>query len=106
MTKKPTIFDPAEGLTSDEAIKAFVAEALASGDVAYIDHALTVVARVKGLTRTATATAWQMMAGQDKTIYQLSAEEHADLDAAEEEIARGGFATDEEVAAVLAPRRA
>jgi probable addiction module antidote protein len=43
-----TIFDPAEGLISDEAIAAFMAEAFASEDSGYIAHALRVVARAKG----------------------------------------------------------
>ena len=42
------------------------------------------------------------LAGQDsEQVYQLTPEEEADLDEAEKEIARGEFATDEEVAAVL-----
>lgn len=47
------------------------------------------------------------LSGQDtQEIYHFSAEEHADLDAAEEEAARGDFATDEEIAAVLSRPRA
>lgn len=47
MREKLTSFDPAEGLTSDEAIAAYTAEALASGDADYIAHALDIVARAK-----------------------------------------------------------
>jgi probable addiction module antidote protein len=55
MAEKLTIFDPAEGLTSDEAIAAFMAEAFASEDACYIAHALGVVARTKGMELTARA---------------------------------------------------
>jgi DNA-binding phage protein len=50
MTQKPIAFDLAEGLTSDDAIAAFMAEAFASEDAGYIAHALAVVARAKGIT--------------------------------------------------------
>ncbi len=42
-------YDPAEDLTSPEAIAAFVNEALGTEDAAYIAHALGVVARAKGM---------------------------------------------------------
>ncbi|RUZ99278.1 putative addiction module antidote protein, partial [Mesorhizobium sp. M7A.F.Ca.CA.002.05.1.1] len=51
MAEKLTTFDPAEGLTSDEAIAAFMAEAFASEDSGYIAHALGVVARAKGMAQ-------------------------------------------------------
>lgn len=44
-------FDPAEGLTSDEAIAAFMEEAFKTEDAGYIAHALGVVARAKGMAR-------------------------------------------------------
>ena len=56
MTKKLTAFDPAEGLTSDEAIAAFMADAFASEDAGYIAHALGVVARAKGMSQIAAET--------------------------------------------------
>lgn len=56
MAEKLTRFDPAEGLTSDEAIATFMAEAFASEDVSYIAHALGVVARAKGMTQIAGET--------------------------------------------------
>jgi probable addiction module antidote protein len=49
MAEKLTSFDPAEGLTSDEAIAAFMALAFASEDADYIAHALGVVARAESL---------------------------------------------------------
>jgi probable addiction module antidote protein len=56
MAEKLTSFDPAEGLTSDEAIAAFMAEAFASEDSGYIAHALGVVARAKGMAQIASQT--------------------------------------------------
>lgn len=56
LAEKLTPFDPAEGLTSDAAIAAFMAEAFASEDVGYIAHALGVVARAKGMTQIAGET--------------------------------------------------
>ena len=56
MTEKLTPFDPAEGLTSDEAIAIFMAEAFATEDAGYIAHALGVVARAKGMTQIANET--------------------------------------------------
>lgn len=47
MTEHLTPFDPAELLTSDVAIAAFIADAFESGDADYIAHALGVVARAR-----------------------------------------------------------
>lgn len=57
--KKPaelTNYDPAEDLGSDEAIAVFMAEAFQTNDVAYISHALGVVARAKGMAQIASRT--------------------------------------------------
>lgn len=56
MAEKLTTFDPAEGLTSNEAAAAFMAQAFASEDAGYIAHALGVVARAKGMTQIASET--------------------------------------------------
>ncbi len=56
MVEKLTNFDPAEGLTSDDAIAAFMTEAFASGDTGYIAHALGVVARARGMAQIASET--------------------------------------------------
>jgi probable addiction module antidote protein len=56
MVEKVTNFDPAEGLTSDEAIAGFMADAFSSEDAGYIAHALGVVARAKGMTQIAQET--------------------------------------------------
>ncbi len=56
MADKLTPFDPAEGLTSDVAIAAFMEEAFKTEDVGYIAHALGVVARAKGMTQIAKET--------------------------------------------------
>ena len=56
MTTKLTAYDPAEDLTSEEAIATFMAEAFQTEDVAYIAHALGVVARAKGMAHIAEQT--------------------------------------------------
>jgi probable addiction module antidote protein len=56
MAKKLTKYDPAEDLASDEAMAVFMAEAFQTNDVAYIAHALGVVARAKGMAQIAGET--------------------------------------------------
>jgi probable addiction module antidote protein len=56
MAEKLTTFDPAEGLTSDDAVAAFMQEAFKTEDAGYIAHALGVVARAKGMTQIAKET--------------------------------------------------
>jgi len=43
-------YDPAEALESEEGITVFLADALETGDSAYIAKAMGVVARAKGMT--------------------------------------------------------
>jgi probable addiction module antidote protein len=49
---KETIYDydPAEALENEESIAVFLADALETGDAAYIAKAMGVVARAKGMT--------------------------------------------------------
>jgi probable addiction module antidote protein len=56
MAEKLTPYDPAEDLDSDEAMSVFISEAFDTGDVAYIAHALGVVARAKGMAQIARET--------------------------------------------------
>jgi len=56
MTEKLTAYDPAEDLTSPEAIATFMAEAFATEDAGYIAHAVGVVARASGMTQIANET--------------------------------------------------
>jgi probable addiction module antidote protein len=56
MAEKLTNYDPAEDLGTEEAIAVFMAEAFQSNDVAYIAHALGVVARAKGMSQIASQT--------------------------------------------------
>lgn len=53
--KKPktTAFDAAEYLENDEAISAYLEDALATEDPAFISHALGTVARARGMARIA-----------------------------------------------------
>jgi probable addiction module antidote protein len=53
MAIKTTTYDSAEYLDSDEAIAAYVDEALGSADPAHIANALGIVARAKGMTEIA-----------------------------------------------------
>lgn len=49
-------YDPAAALESEEAIAIFIADALETGDAAYIGKAMGVVARAKGMTELARET--------------------------------------------------
>ena len=53
MARKLTPYDPAEDLTSADAIGVFLTEAFRTEDAGYIAHALGVVARAKGMTESA-----------------------------------------------------
>lgn len=56
MAEKLTPYDPAEDLSSDEAMAVFMAEAFQTNDASYIAHALGVVARAKGMAQIAGQT--------------------------------------------------
>src|SRR5437660_11660644 len=56
MGRKLTVYDPAEDLTSAEAIGVFLTEAFRTEDAGYIAHALGVVARAKGMAEIASRT--------------------------------------------------
>jgi len=53
---KLTHYDPASALINDEERAIFMADALETGDAAYIAQALGVVARAKGMTQIAAQT--------------------------------------------------
>ena len=53
---KLTHYDPATALVDDEEIAVFMADALETGDAAYIAKALGVVARAKGMANIAAET--------------------------------------------------
>lgn len=54
--KKTYPYDPADALTSKEAISVFIVDAFETGDPAYIAHALGVVGRSKGMSELARET--------------------------------------------------
>lgn len=56
MAEKLTSYDPAQDLSSTEAIATFMAEAFQTNDASYIAHALGVVARTKGMAQIAVET--------------------------------------------------
>jgi DNA-binding phage protein len=53
MTKKLTVYDPAEDLDSADAIAVFLTEAFRTEDAGYIAHAFGVVARARGMAEVA-----------------------------------------------------
>jgi probable addiction module antidote protein len=56
MVEKLYDYDPAEALTSDEAIDEFMKDAFKSRDAGYIAHALGIVARARGMSEIARET--------------------------------------------------
>jgi probable addiction module antidote protein len=56
MAVKTTRFDSAEYLDSDEAISAYLEEALATDDPAFITQALGTIARARGMSQIAKET--------------------------------------------------
>ena len=56
MVEKLHDYDPADALTSDEAIEIFLADAFETGDARHIASAVGVVARAKGMTNIARET--------------------------------------------------
>lgn len=56
MAEKFSTYDPADSLSSYDAIEVFMADAFQTGDAAHIAAALGVVARAKGMTEMASKT--------------------------------------------------
>ncbi|KHL70967.1 hypothetical protein SF06_03770 [Pseudomonas flexibilis] len=56
MTEQLYAYDPAEALDSPEAIAIFVADAMETGDAAYIAKALGIVAKARGMSELAKET--------------------------------------------------
>jgi probable addiction module antidote protein len=56
MTEKLTTYDPAAALVDDTEIAYFMADALATGDAAYVAKCVGIVARAKGMATVATET--------------------------------------------------
>ncbi|MCL5041568.1 MAG: putative addiction module antidote protein [Gammaproteobacteria bacterium] len=56
MSEKIYDYDPSVALDSEQAIAVFLADALETGDAAYIAKAMGVVARAKGMTQLANET--------------------------------------------------
>ncbi|HJU32270.1 MAG TPA: addiction module antidote protein [Hyphomicrobiaceae bacterium] len=52
-TKKSKPFDAAKYLDSDEAVSAYITEALLTDDVSFITHAIGVAAKARGMTQVA-----------------------------------------------------
>ncbi len=56
MLEKLTVYDPAAALMNDEEIAFYLADALETGDAAYIAKSVGVIARAKGMTQIANQT--------------------------------------------------
>lgn len=56
MTEKLTTYDPAKALINDEEIAFYMADALETGDAAFIANSVGVVARAKGMAQIASQT--------------------------------------------------
>ncbi len=56
MAVKTTVFDPADFLDDDEAVAAYIEDALETEDPAFIARAIGDVARARGMSRVASAT--------------------------------------------------
>ena len=56
MSEKTLPYDPAESLTTPEAIGYFLDDAFETADAAYIAHAIGIAARAKGMTKVADDT--------------------------------------------------
>ena len=67
-----------------------------------LEHAVDTVRALPPAMQDELARVLLQLAGEEQPVIQLTAEEDADLAAADEEIARGEFATDEEMSAIWA----
>jgi probable addiction module antidote protein len=56
MKERTFAYDPADSLTTPEAVTYFVNDALETADAGYISHAIGVAARAKGMTKLANET--------------------------------------------------
>jgi hypothetical protein len=70
-----------------------------------LEHAVETVRALPPAMQDELARVLLQLAGEEQPVIQLTAEEDADLAAADEEIARGEFATDEEMSAIWAKHR-
>jgi hypothetical protein len=69
-----------------------------------LEHAVDTVRALPPELQDELARLLLQVAGEEQPIIQLTAEERADLAEADAEIARGEFATDEQVRSILAKR--
>ena len=67
-----------------------------------VDHAVERLRSLPPAMQDDLARVLLQLTGEEQPVYQLTPEEEADLDEADAEIARGEFATDDQVQAVWA----
>jgi len=85
--KKAVPYDAAEFLDSEEAIAAYITEALQTGDHKVISHAIGVAARAKGMTKIAEAT----KLSRESLYRALSEEGHPEFETVERVIGALGL---------------
>ena len=69
-----------------------------------LEHAVDTVRALPAEVQDELARLLLQLAGEEQPVIQLTPEERADLGDADAEIARGEFATDEQIRAMLAKR--
>jgi hypothetical protein len=69
-----------------------------------LEHAVDTVRALPAEVQDELARLLLQLAGEEQPVIQLTAEERADLADVDAEIARGEFATDEQIRAMLAKR--
>jgi hypothetical protein len=69
-----------------------------------LEHAVDTVRAIPAEVQDELARLLLQLAGEEQPVIQLTAEERADLADVDAEIARGEFATDEQIRAMLAKR--
>ena len=55
-TKKSQLYDPAKYLDSDEVVAEYITEALSTGEVELISHAIGIAAKARGMSKIAEET--------------------------------------------------
>jgi probable addiction module antidote protein len=98
--KKSRPFDPAKYLDSDEVVAEYITEALSTGDVELVAHAIGVVAKARGMTKIAEETGLSR-----ESLYRaLSADGRPQFETIERVLAALGLRLRAEPAAAAAKR--
>ena len=99
--KKSKPYDPAKYLDSDVAVAEYITEALATGDVELISHAIGIAAKARGMTKIAEETGLSR-----ESLYRaLSAEGSPQFETIERVLAALGLRLRAEPASAATKRR-